>query len=246
MTMTKQELIDMIRSKKEAVNATDLEAKDNFTLDNIETKAVEDVKPAEGVEHAEENKAGDGEEVAKEVEAAVEPVVDADKDGVSKNGGEAELDEKNIEAEKAKEDKAMQDVINVTGRTYEENTEAQAELLNKLNESLTANEKLKEDMAVVQSLCKEALEAQKEKIASVNAKQTSELIESIIKIGESMEAELTAEIERGKKNLAKVESTLKASNKLNKILFEGLKATRAEKKLTRYESAQMRYRKFVK
>lgn len=244
--MTKQELIDMIRSKKEAVNATDLEAKDNFTLDNIETKAVEDVKPAEGVEHAEENKAGDGEEVAKEVEAAVEPVVDADKDGVSKNGGEAELDEKNIEAEKAKEDKAMQDVINVTGRTYEENTEAQAELLNKLNESLTANEKLKEDMAVVQSLCKEALEAQKEKIASVNAKQTSELIESIIKIGESMEAELTAEIERGKKNLAKVESTLKASNKLNKILFEGLKATRAEKKLTRYESAQMRYRKFVK
>ena len=226
MTMTKQELIDMIRSKKEAVNATDLEAKDNFTLDNIETKAVEDVKPAEGVEHAEENKAGDGEEVAKEVEA--------------------ELDEKNIEAEKAKEDKAMQDVINVTGRTYEENTEAQAELLNKLNESLTANEKLKEDMAVVQSLCKEALEAQKEKIASVNAKQTSELIESIIKIGESMEAELTAEIERGKKNLAKVESTLKASNKLNKILFEGLKATRAEKKLTRYESAQMRYRKFVK
>lgn len=244
--MTKQELIDMIRSKKEAVNATDLETKDNFTLDNIKGKEVDDVKPAEGVEHAEENKAGDGKEVAKEVEAAVDPVVDADKDGVSKNGGEEELDEKNIEAEKAKEDKAMQDVINVTGRTYEENTEAQNELLSKLDESVKANEKLKEDMATVQALCKEALEAQKEKIAQVNARQTSELIESIIKIGESMEAELNAEIARGKKNLAKVESTLKASNKLNKILREGLIKTRQEKKLVRYESAQMRYRKFAK
>jgi hypothetical protein len=244
--MTKQELIDMIRSKKEAVNATDLETKDNFTLDNIKGKEVDDVKPAEGVEHAEENKAGDSKEVAKEVESAVDPVVDADKDGVSKNGGEEELDEKNIEAEKAKEDKAMQDVINVTGRTYEENTEAQNELLSKLDESVKANEKLKEDMATVQALCKEALEAQKEKIAQVNARQTSELIESIIKIGESMEAELNAEIARGKKNLAKVESTLKASNKLNKILREGLIKTRQEKKLVRYESAQMRYRKFAK
>lgn len=244
--MTKQELIDMIRSKKEAVNATDLETKDNFTLDHIDGKEVDGVKPAEGVEHAEENKAGDEKEVAKEVAAAVDPIVDADKDGVSKNGGEEDLDEKSIEAEKEKEDKAMQDVINVTGRTYEENTEAQAELLNKLDESVKANEKLKEDMATVQSLCKEALEAQKEKIAQTNAQQTADLIESIIKIGESMEAEMTAEIERGKKNLAKVESTLKASNRLNKILFEGLKATRAEKKLTRYESAQLRLRKYVK
>lgn len=244
--MTKQELIDMIRSKKEAVNATDLETKDNFTLDNIDGKEVDGVKPAEGIEHAEENPAGDEKEIAKEVEAAVDPIVDADKDGVSKNGGEEELSATAVEAEKEKEDKAFKDVINVTGRTYEENTEAQAELLSKLDESVKANEKLKEDMATVQSLCKEALEAQKEKIAQTNAQQTADLIESIIKIGESMEAEMTAEIERGKKNLAKVESTLKASNKLNKILFEGLKATRAEKKLTRYESAQLRLRKYVK
>ena len=62
--MTKQELIQKIRDKKEAA---DVEAKDNFTIENIKAKEVEDVAPAAGVEHAEENKAGDAEEVAKEV-----------------------------------------------------------------------------------------------------------------------------------------------------------------------------------
>lgn len=240
--MTKQELIQKIREKKEAVDAT---AKDNFTLSNIEGKEVKDTKPAEGVEHTEENKAGDASEVAKEVAAAVDPVVPADSEGISKNGGEKELDDKTIENEKKKEDNAMQDVINVTDRTYEENTEVQNELVSQLKEAVAANEKLKKEMVTIQEVCKAALRIQKEKYVEYSATKTADLIESIVKIGENMEKDLCNEIERGKKNVSRLESTLKASNKLNNILREGLLATRAPKKMVRYESVMKRYSKIA-
>lgn len=240
--MTKQELIQKIRSKNESV---DVEAKDNFTLDNVETKAVETVSPAADVAHAEENTAGDAAEVAKEVETAVKPVVDANEDGVSTNGGEKEMTDKTIENEKKKEDSAMQDVINVTERTYEENKEVQNELVSQLQEAVQKNEKLKAEMKSIQDVCKAALDAQKSQYIEFSAKKMEALIESIVKIGESMEAELNAEIERGKKNLVRVESTLKASNKLNNILREGLLKTREPKKMVRYESVMKRYSKIA-
>ena len=240
--MTKQELIQKIRDKKEAADAT---AKDNFTVANIEGKEVNNVAPAAGVEHAEENKAGDAKEVAKEVETAVDPVVPADEDGVSKNGGEKELTDTTVETEKKKEDNAMQDVINVTDRTYEENAEVQSELVSQLKEAVEKNEKLKVEMKNIQDVCKAALEAQKSQYVEYSAKKTEALIESIVKIGESMEAELNAEIERGKKNVVRMEATLKASNKLNNILREGLLASREPKKMVRYESVMKRYSKIA-
>ena len=60
-----------------------------------------------------------------------------------------------------------------------------------------------------------------------------------------MEAELNAEIERGKKNVVRMEATLKASNKLNNILREGLLASREPKKMVRYESVMKRYSKIA-
>ncbi len=240
--MTKQELIQKIREKKEAADAT---AKDNFTLDNIDGREVKDVKPAEGVEHTEDNKAGDAEEVAKEVAASVDPVVPADSEGVSKNGGEKELTPETIESEKKKEDNAMQDVINVTDRTYEENADVQKELVSQLKEAVAANEKLKKEMVTIQEVCKAALRIQKEKYVEYSAAKTADLIESIVRIGENMEKDLCNEIERGKKNVTRLESTLKASNKLNNILREGLLATRAPKKMVRYESVMKRYSKIA-
>jgi hypothetical protein len=239
--MTKQELIESVRAKKEAA---DVKAQDNETLKNIEVKTVEDVKPAENITPA-DVATPEQKEVEKAVAAAVEPVVPADEDGVSKNGGEAEMTAETIESEKKKEDKAFQDIVNVTGRTYEENAEVQKELLTKLDESIKANEKLKLDMAHVQSVCKEALAAQRKQFAESSAEKTAQLIESIIAIGEGMEAEMAAEIATSKKNLAKVEATLKASNKLNNILREGLIANRAEKKMVRYESAMKKLTKIV-
>ena len=71
------------------------------------------------------------------------------------------------------------------------------------------------------------------------------LIESIIEIGENMERSMTAELENSKKNLAKVESTLKQSNRLNNILREGLLASKPAAKMVRYESAMKKLTKMV-
>ena len=155
------------------------------------------------------------------------------------------MDDKTVENEKKKEDNAMQDVINVTDRTYEENKEVQNELVSQLQEAVEKNEKLKVEMKNIQDVCKAALEAQKSQYVEYSTKKTEALIESIVKIGESMEAELNAEIERGKKNLVRVEATLKASNKLNNILREGLLASREPKKMVRYESVMKRYSKIA-
>lgn len=240
--MTKKELIQKIRDKKEAADAT---AKDNFTASNIDDKEVKNVAPASNIEHADENKAGDAAEVAKEVAAAVDPVVPADEDGVSKNGGEKEMTADTVEAEKKKEDNAMKDVINVTDRTYEENKEVQSELVAQLKEAVDKNEKLKAEMKNIQDVCKAALAAQKAQYVEYSTKKVQGLIESIVKIGESMEAELNAEIARGKKNVAKLEATLKASNKVCNILREGLLAGREPKKMVRYESVMKRYTKIA-
>ena len=139
----------------------------------------------------------------------------------------------------------MQDVINVTDRTYEENTEVQNELVSQLKEAVEKNEKLKVEMKNIQDVCKAALEAQKSQYVEYSTKKVEALIESIVKIGESMEAELNAEIERGKKNVVRMEATLKASNKLNNILREGLLASREPKKMVRYESVMKRYSKIA-
>ncbi len=229
--MKKQELVDLLRAKKEAA-----EFKDNESLKNIETKEVKDVEDVKSADVTVEALPTE-KEVEKAVEGAVDPVVPADAEGVSKNGGEKEMDEESIEKANDKAKNAIQDVVNVTERAQAEQTEVQKELLAKLEESVKANEKLKEEMNNIQKVCKAALQAQKEQCQKEAAAQTEELIEHIIQIGENMEKTLTEEVEESKKNLAKAESVLKHSNRLCNILREGLLATKTERKMVRYESA---------
>ncbi len=239
--MTKAEALAKIKEamKENVLNVTNAEQ----TVANIEGKEVDDVKAAEGMPAAEPVNAS---EVEKYTNSAEPTLVPADEDGVSKNGGEKDvIDNEKIEAERKKEDNAMKDVINVTDRTYEENKEVQNELVAQLQEAVEKNEKLKVEMKNIQDVCKAALEAQKSQYVEYSTKKVEALIESIVKIGESMEAELNAEIERGKKNLVRVEATLKASNKLNNILREGLLASREPKKMVRYESVMKRYSKIA-
>ena len=74
--MKKQELVDLLRAKKEAA-----EFKDNESLKNVETKAIDDVEDVKSADV--EIKALPTEpEVEKAVEAAVEPVVAADRKSV--------------------------------------------------------------------------------------------------------------------------------------------------------------------
>lgn len=229
--MKKQELVDLLRAKKEAA-----EFKDNESLKNVETKAIDDVEDVKAAD-VEVEALPTEEEVEKAVEAAVDPVVAADEEGVSKNGGEEELDAESVEKSNEKTKDAIQDVVNVTERTQAEQTEVQKELLAKLEESVKANEKLKEEMNNIQKVCKAALQAQKEQCQKEAAAQTEQLIEHIIQIGENMEKSLTEEVENSKKNLVKAENVLKHSNRLCNILREGLLATKAPRKMVRYESA---------
>ena len=120
--MTKQEAIAKIKkalAESEITNAKQ-------TLANVNVKE-KDVKAAEGMPKSELPTQKDVEKVVANAEPTL---VSADKDGVSKNGGEKDvMDNEKIEAERKKEDNAMKDVINVADRKVEENSEVQPELL---------------------------------------------------------------------------------------------------------------------
>ena len=152
--MTKQEFIEKLQAVKEA---TEVKRAEDTVMD---IKDVEEVKSAEGMPNSE---LPTQKEVEKEVEQAVDPVVPADEDGVSKNGGEQEeVTNETIAAEKKKEDNRMKDAINVTQRTYEESAEVNTELLSKLAESEETIKSLQEKIAKINEVAKQALVSQKE------------------------------------------------------------------------------------
>lgn len=236
--MTLEQIKALVESAKAKKAVAEEVTNAEQTVANIEAKVVTDAKPADGVAHAEENKAGDAEEVAKEVEAAVEPVVDADKDGVSKNGGEADLMEPGkIEADRKKEDNKMKDVINVTGRTYEESVAVEQELKAQLESSSKEIAALKEQISKVNKVVKAALDVQTERYTEAVAERVTKLLNQIREEGLAIEESLVKEAEAAKKNCAKAESFAKTSLRLNKILREGLLSMKAPKKFVVYESS---------
>lgn len=236
--MTLEQIKALVESAKAKKAVAEEVTNAEQTVANIEAKVVTDAKPADGVAHAEENKAGDADEVAKEVEAAVEPVVDADKDGVSKNGGEADLMEPGkIEADRKKEDNKMKDVINVTGRTYEESVAVEQELKAQLESSSKEIAALKEQISKVNKVVKAALDVQTERYTEAVAERVTKLLNQIREEGLAIEESLVKEAEAAKKNCAKAESFAKTSLRLNKILREGLLSMKAPKKFVVYESS---------
>ena len=97
--MTKEELIRLINESAENITNADQ------TVKNIETKEVKDVKPAEGITHL-NSELPTQKDIEKEVNAAEDPIVPADKDGISKNGGDSNLLEpEKVEAETETENK---------------------------------------------------------------------------------------------------------------------------------------------
>lgn len=236
--MTLEQIKALVESAKAKKAVAEEVTNAEQTVANIEAKVVTDAKPADGVAHAEENKAGDAGKVAKEVEAAVEPVVDADKDGVSKNGGEADLMEPGkIEADRKKEDNKMKDVINVTGRTYEESVAVEQELKAQLESSSKEIAALKEQISKVNKVVKAALDVQTERYTEAVAERVTKLLNQIREEGLAIEESLVKEAEAAKKNCAKAESFAKTSLRLNKILREGLLSMKAPKKFVVYESS---------
>lgn len=236
--MTLQEIKALVESAKAKKAVAEEVTNAEQTVANIETKVVDDVKPADSITHTEENKAGDADEVAKEVAAAVDPVVDADKDGVSKNGGEKDtLEPGKVEAERKKEDNKMKDVINVTGRTYEESVAVEQELKAQLESSSKEVAALKEQIAKVNKVVKAALEVQQERYTEAVAERVTKLLNQIREEGLAIEESLVKEAEAAKKNCAKAESFAKTSLRLSNILREGLLSMKAPKKFVTFESS---------
>lgn len=227
--MTKEEAIAKIKESMEesVLNVTDAEQ----TVANIEGKEVDDVKAAEGMPAAEPVNA---KEVEKYEASAEETLVPADEDGVSKNGGEKELSNDAVEAEKKKEDNAMKDVINVADRKVEENTEVQAELLKQLEEASARAESYKARVSEINQLCEEALTLQREELIKSHSKEMESFFEAIIAKGEAFEKELTETAEKNEKAYNSAKKLYESSLKMNKMLLEAVKKAQPARNMTRY------------
>lgn len=228
--MTKAEVLAKIKEMKESnvLNVTNAEQ----TVANIEGKEVENVKAAEGMPHEELPTQKD---VEKAVNSAEPTIVPADKDGVSKNGGECDcIDNDKIEAERKKEDNAMKDVINVADRKVEENAEVQAELLKQLEEATSREKDYKAKIVELNSLCEEALEAQRKELTESHSKEIEAFFESIIAKGEAFEKELTESAEKNEKAYKSAKKLYESSLKMNKMLLEAVKKAQPARNMTRY------------
>lgn len=227
--MTKAEALAKIKEMKENVlNVTDAEQ----TVANIDGKKVEDVKAAEGMPAAEPVNA---KEIESYKNSAEETLVPADKDGVSKNGGEKDvIDNEKIEAERKKEDNAMKDVINVADRKVEESAEIQAELLKQLEEATSREEGYKAKIAEMNSLCEEALAAQKKELTEAHSKEVEAFFEAIIAKGEAFEKELTESAAKNEKAYKSAKKLYESSLKMNKMLLEAVKKAQPARNMTRY------------
>lgn len=233
--MTKAEILAQladIKAKQKLSEAEIKKAED--TLDNIKTPVTDaPIAPAEGISSEHKDLPG-----TKAVEKAVkntEPtLVPADKDGVSKNGGEKPLTDTTIEAEKKKEDNKMKDAINVADRKVEEAEQVNSELLRKVEESAKREEELKAKMAEITDLCEAALVVQADNLTKEHASEMTKIFESVIAKGEAIEKKLNASIAENKKLYESAKAHYVSSSKLNKILLEAVKKAQPERKLTRY------------
>lgn len=226
--MTKEELMRLLTESAENITNADQ------TVKNIETKVVDDVKPAEGMPHEElPTQAG----VEKMVNAAEEPIVPADKDGVSKNGGESDdLEAGKVEAERKKEDNAMKDVINVSSRKVEENAEVNNELLTQLKEAQAREAGYEKQIAEIKALA----ESQLEKATKNHAEEMKKVFEAVIAKGEAFQATLTESAEKNEKLYKTAQKMYENASKLNRILLEAVKKAQPEKKMVRYQTAAAR------
>ena len=210
------------------------------TLSNIETKEVKGVEPAEGIKHLDSELPTQA-AIEKEVNKDEGPVVPADKDGVSKNGGESDdLEAGKVEAERKKEDNGMKDVTNVASRKVEENSEVSNELLSQLKEANEREESMKAQIAEMKKLCEEALATQEADLVKTHAKEMKRVFEAVIAEGEKFEKSLAESSAKNEKLYKKAQKMYESSAKLNKILLEAVKKSQPEQKMVRYQTAASR------
>lgn len=144
----------------------------------------------------------------------------------------------------AARNKAADDVINVSNRTYEENSNVQSELLKQLAKAEALLKSKSRRVTEMKRLAKEALKVQKDKLTKQAKLERERMIdtvaakiEAIVEGCEKIEKELEDEACRAKKNLKMTESLTRSSMKLNKIMIEHIKAQKKAPSFTMKESA---------
>jgi len=238
--MTKEEMIAALKaSKLQESNAVNVKDADD-TLQNIETKEVKEAPKADGIQGL-DSELPTQKDIEKEVAKDEGPIVPADKDGVSKNGGECDkMEDGKIEAERKKEDNGMKDVINVSDRKVEEAAEVHNELLGQLQEASAREEGYKAKIKEITELCEKALKAQAEDLTKEHAKEMKKVFENVVQEGEKMEKELAEAATKNEKMYKTAQRLYESSAKLNKVLLEAVKKSVPEKKMTRYTTAALR------
>lgn len=235
--MTKAELLAKVANIKAQQTLSEAEVKKaEDTIANIETPVTDaPIKPAENAP-AEPKELPTQKDVEKAVAAAEDTLVPADKDGVSKNGGECDklMTADGIEAEKKKEDNKMKDAINVADRKVEESEQVKDELLRKVEESAKREEDLKAKIEEITNLCEAALIVQADNLTKEHATEMAKIFESVIAKGEAIEKKLNASIAENKKLYESAKAHYASSSKLNKILLEAVKNAQPKKNFTRY------------
>lgn len=235
--MTKEEMIKALKESN-ALNVKNA----NDTLQNIETKEVKaPISKAEGLTGL-DSELPTQKDVEKEVNKAEAPLVPADKDGVSKDGGDCDklMSKDGVEAERKKQDNGMKDVINVSSRKVDEASEVNNELLAQLQEAALREEKYKAKISEINSLCEKALSLREEQLTKEHAKQMNAVFESVIAEAEKIEKEMTEAAVKNEKMYKTAQKLYENSSKLNKILLEAVKKAQPEKVMTHYMTAAAR------
>lgn len=210
------------------------------TVKNIETKVVKNSTEVEDGREGHAAKLDSELPTQKAVEKAVAedegPIVPADKDGVSKNGGEDDklMTADGVEAVRKKEDNAMKDVINVASRKVEESAEVQNELLTQLKEAKEREESYKQKIEEINKLCEQALIAQRAQLAEAHGAEMNAFFEAVVAKGEALEAELNEAIAKRERSCEAAKKLYESSLKMNKMLLAAVKQAQPEKQLTRY------------
>ena len=225
--MRKEEMIKLL--KEQAV--TDIKSAED-TLKNIEVKPVDSAKAAENMPDSSNSTV---EDVEKLVQNAMDALVAADADGISKNGGcDDRMAPGKIENERKREDNNMKDIINVSSRKVEEANEINNELLNQLKEAQAREESYKLKINKITDLCEKALEKQAKILTQEHAYEMKDIFEAVIAEGENIEKELVEASAKNKKMYDVAQRLYESSSKLNKILIESIKKSQPKAKLTRY------------
>lgn len=229
--MTKEELLKALKES----NVVHVKKAED-TLQNIETKKVSDAKTAAGITGL-SSELPTQKDVEKIVDQAVDPVVPADKEGISKNGGnDNRMSPDEIEAERKKEDNEMKDIINVSSRKVAENNEVSKELLEQLQEASLREAQYKAKIEKIINLCEKALDDQQEALVAEHKNEIKKIFEALIVEGEKLEESLVADSEKNKKMYLRAKKLYESSIKLNKALVEAVKKAQPKRELTRYST----------